>query len=489
MSGRMWKVLGFIILIIFPALPVALHAKGHAPKIDRPPNVVLIAIDTLRSDHLGCYGYSRPTSPNIDQFASEGVIFEQCYSIASWTLPSFMSMFTGLMPAVHRCTQDRDRLSSSIPTLPEQFKKRGYYCAAVICNPHLNGKYGFGRGFDLYDDDSVFLGAELGSLAINSNQDAGNVRDMVTGEILTQQAKLVMDQAKKLGKPFFLFFLYFDPHDSYIPPPPYNRRFDPDYRGRINGRDMSSMKDQLPEGRDLQHLVALYDGEIAYTDAQIGQLLKKLDEVSDPTNTLTILISDHGEAFAEHGTLLHGNSAYREEISVPMIWRWPGVLPKGHRVKAPVCNLDIVKTLKELMHFEDFDLLQGESLWPVLLGGKGPVGRQVFSQKAYQPPCHVALTQGNLRCHARFDIEFDASKAKFELYNISLDPWEHKHIIEVVPSRLAEMKRSIAQIWSECMDLRKYYAQKGPKVPVDMTDEERRRLESLGYVGGGAAPK
>ena len=443
MSSRAERNLVFLVFALFPFMA---GADDVAPQISRPPNIVFVAIDTLRNDHLGCYGYHRRVSPNIDALASQGVLFEQCYSVASWTLPSFMSMFTGLMPVVHGCTsQDCQALSRAIPTLPEQFKQRGYFCAAVVSNPYVNGKYGFKRGFDEYDDYSVFLEAELALFSVDVHQDRGSVQDVVTGDIVTQQAKLLMDRAKASGKPFFLFILYFDPHESYIPPPPYNKMFDPDYQGKIDGRGVSSMRYSPPTGRDLQHLTAQYDGEIAYTDAKVGELLKKLDSISEPTNTITILVSDHGEAFGEHGMLLHGNNAYREEICIPMIWRWPGVLPRGHRVRAPVSNIDIATTLKELMHFEKLKPIQGESLWPGLLGGQLPGDRPIFSQKAFGSSfTHLALTLGNLRCHARFEDKLD-EKTGFALYDLSQDPWEQNNVIGTRRLQIPGMKSSIAR--------------------------------------------
>ena len=220
--------------------------------VGRRPNILVIVIDTLRSDHLGCYGYTRPTSPNIDRLASEGVLFEQCYSVASWTYPSFISMFTGLLPAAHGCVMATEMLPETIPTFPEQLKKRGYFCGAVVSNPILNGKLGFARGFDHYDDYSVFVEAELGLFTDEQGQNRGGVNDIVTGQIVTEQAKLLMDKASKSGKPFFLMVVYFDPHDSYVPPPPYSR-FDPNYRGRLDGRGLPYIRHNPPTGDDLEH--------------------------------------------------------------------------------------------------------------------------------------------------------------------------------------------------------------------------------------------
>lgn len=463
---------------MFPLLAMAVvicnsQAENQAPPCKQSPNVILIAIDTLRADHLGCYGYSRPVSPHIDALAAEGVRFERCYSTAAWTLPSFMSIFTGLMPAVHGCTSSGCApLSHSIPTLPEQFKACGYFCGAVVCNPYVSGRYGFCRGFDIYDDYSVFLEAGVEGFADTLFEENRGFKTVVTGNIVTSQAKHLLERAQKSGRPFFLFILYYDPHNDYVPPAPYDRIYDPEYRGLFYGHDMDQFIHSPPADRDLQHLIARYDGEISYEDAQIGELLQKVNEISDPNFTLTILVSDHGEAFAEHGKMLHGNHAYREEVWVPMIWRWPGILPPGHRVRSPVSTLDIAKTFQELMRFEKLDLLQGETLWPGLWGGQPTQNRLVFSQEKGQ----YTITRDTLRYHMKGKNE--------ELYDLRKDPWEQSNLLPSArPQLLVSLQEAMAKFSSECTEIHTLYHKNVAPTPVHLTPEEIRRLKSLGYVG------
>ncbi len=463
-----------------------LTAGAPVQVANRRPNIVIIAIDTLRADHLGCYGYSRRTSPNIDRLASDGVVFENCYSVASWTLPAFMSMFTGLMPAAHGCTRVDSRLPQPIPTLAARLRDSGYYCAAVVSGPFLSGKHGFSRGFDTYDDYTVLLGAGLSPAEDDARPGLDPPSEAVTGASVTREAKLLLDLAKRSGKPFFIFVHYFDPHVSYIPPQPYGSRFDPGYEGTIDGTGVPTRRYDPPPKRDLEHLIALYDGEIAYTDRQVGDLLDRLEEVCEPSNTLTILVSDHGEAFGEHGMLLHGNSAYREEVFVPMIWRWPSVLPSGHRIKAPVSNLDITKSLKELIGCRGFDLLQGESLWPGLLGGQLPGDRLLFSQKAFGGASyHVAATKGKLRLHVRSANKPSAAGSTWSLYDISTDPWEQECILRTTPTDLAAIKDSFEQRRKECEEINKYYRKDTTDTRLEVSDEQRRRLRTMGYINKG----
>jgi len=458
-------------------------AQEKVPQPPRPPNILLIAVDTVRADRLGCYGYKKTTSPNIDRLASEGVVFDECVSVASWTLSAFVSVMTGHLPASHGCKGTESALSPQMPTLPQRLKKHGYYCAAVVSNPFLNAKFGLGRGFDKYDDYTVFLDAELALLGSGSPGEPKEVAELVTGATVTRQAKMLLASARKSGKPFFLFVHYFDPHDSYIPPSPYNRQFDDPYSGPVDGRQVPSYRRNPPAGRDLEHLNALYDGEIAYDDAQVGQLVKAIDESSDPAGTLIIFLSDHGEAFAEHGMLLHGNSAYREEVWVPMIWRWKGVLPAGTRVKSPVAITDVAATLGKLLGFDEFQTIHSQSLWPGLLGGQLPAQREILSDKCLGGSgYHLAVTRGKLRLHARFDRTLGGADTKYELYDVSRDPWEKNDLAGSNPSELESIKAALTRIWSECLDLRKQYNVDAPANRVILSDKERRRLQGLGYT-------
>jgi arylsulfatase A-like enzyme len=227
-------------------------------------------------------------------------------------------MFTGVLPAAHGCDRHDSAIPGAAPTFPEVLKKHGYFCAGVVSNPFLHGKFGFARGFDEYDDESVFLDAELGLFKADSAHESGTVGEVVTADSVNQQAVCLLGKARDSGQPFFLFVVYFDPHDSYVPPP-FDRKFDADYSGSVDGRQLVAMRHAPPPKRDLEHLVARYDGEIAYIDRMVARLLDQVDLVSDPEHTLVILVSDHGEAFAEHGSLLHGNSPHGEEVMVPMI--------------------------------------------------------------------------------------------------------------------------------------------------------------------------
>jgi len=474
-------------MAIVVALTTCLEAADGPPAVDKPPNIVLIGMDALRSDHLGCYGYGRPTSPNIDLLASQGVLFERCYSTASTGFSSFMSIFTGLNPAVHSHILRTDKLMPAIPTLPERLKQKGYYCVAVAA---LDGSRGLARGFDLYDDYTCYVEAWLHySIAggIEPSLDYG-LEDLVLSDVVTRRAVELLKRAQQSGKPFFLFVHYRDPYPNYVPPFPYNVMFDPDYEGKMNGRDVDQMRTSPPAGRDLEHMKARYDGEIAYTDRELGRFLDALNKTADPENTLVILVGDDGEALAEHGKLSHGHSAYREEVCVPMIWRWSGRMPPGHRVKTLVTQLDMVVTLRDLLRLDNLDLIQGRSLWSGLVGKQMPEDRQVFFYQCWRPETiDMAVTQDHLRLHAQVAKYLDRETWQFRLFDVEKDPGERNDLFGTGHPDEQRLREALERLRSECLALRAYFQSRSGKAENSLAEKDRRLVESLGYVAGAPA--
>lgn len=479
---RSWRF-----IVVLTAL--ALSGAGAVLAQNRPstrPNVVLIAVDTLRADDLGCYGYPRPTSPCIDKLAGEGVLFERACSPASWTLPAFASLFSGVGPAAHGCGGFRDPIPLTLPLLSETLRKEGYRCDAVISNPFLNAKYGFGRGFDEYDDYSVFLDEELAALGTDGSPKSIPISDLVTGATVTRRAKQLLAAAASSGRPYFLFVHYFDPHASYIPSEEYRSRFEASYDGPVTGRGLDSQKTALLPARDLEQLRRLYDGEIAHDDAQIGELLKAVDAVSDPQQTLIIFLSDHGESFSEHGRCLHGNSAHMEETHVPLIWRWKGRFPAAHRAQEPVSSLDVFATLCDLLELPRPALTQGQSLRRQLEGGQGPQDRVVVSERACNDSGagqmkHLAGLRGGLRVHLRFVENPAEPGAQIEAYDVASDPLEQR-LLEPLPPTAADVAGQISEYWRHCRQIAAGHRVAPGSVNVHLSEAELRQMEGLGYT-------
>jgi len=376
---------GLICLVLFPLEARRAEARqmaelGKAPA--RARNVLVIVVDTLRADHLSAYGYGRPTSPNLEKLAREGVLFENAISPSSWTLPAHASMLTGLYPHDHQAVGDASDLGTNYPTLAEAMKGLSYRTAAFSANTALFSRQrGFGRGFLHFEDNfqrwgsyfvETFYGGKIASRLCQFHL----LRDLpgrLTAEDINRHALRWIDSD---SRPFFVFLNYYDAHDPYLPPEPYVHYYtkakDP---GRWYTSHWESFENLSPV--ELQAAMDAYDGAINYVDTEIGSLLEALAERGLSDNTLVIITSDHGEGFSEHGLMNHGNSLYRELIDVPLIMRAPGSIPAGRRIADPVSLTALPSTILDVLGHRDPQAFPSPALSQLWTGGEhnslGPV--------------------------------------------------------------------------------------------------------------------
>jgi len=333
--------------------PAGVHPSTPPPRVE---NVVLISIDSLRADHLGCYGNEHDTSPAIDRVARDGVRFANAMSATSWTLPSHMSLLTGRYLLSHGVISQTDQLPTGVPTLAEMLRRDGFSTGGVVSALWLRPQYGFGRGFDYYDDSSVEGKAWYEELTL---EPAPNVTNHAV-EWLRQQH----------GRRFFLFVHFWDVHYDYTPPAPYDKMFDPDYQGSVTGANFmhsKAIRRGMPQ-RDLQHVLALYDGEVRWVDDHVAKILAALDEIGVSDRTAVIVTADHGDEFFEHGGKGHQRTLYREVVHVPLIMRVPGIEP-GRVVQDPVSLVDVMPTVLDLTGAHTPPGIDGASLTPALVAG------------------------------------------------------------------------------------------------------------------------
>jgi arylsulfatase A-like enzyme len=309
-----------------------LAAAGCAAERDSGclrPNVLLISIDTLRPDHLGCYGYDRETAPNLESLAARSVRFANAFSTSSWTLPAHASMLTGLYPAEHGVQTDISALPPSAPTLQEALGEHGYETFAATSHVYLGARWGFDRGWDHFD----------GSAGQNSAH-------RPVAEAIINSGLRWLDERTDPERPFFIWLHIFDPHWDYSPPAPFDTSFDPEYDGEMTG-DYESLRPFIkalatapqPElsRRDLEHLLALYDGEIHYADRELERFLEALRERGIFDSTLIAVTSDHGEEFMEHGSLEgHQWTLHDEVVRVPLLLKYPCDRDAGLVIDDPV---------------------------------------------------------------------------------------------------------------------------------------------------------
>jgi arylsulfatase A-like enzyme len=324
--------------------------------------VLLVSVDSLRADRLGVYGSGRETSPTLDRLAREGVLFEQALSPTAWTLPSHVTLLSGDLPHHHGTVARSDTIRPDLPLLQESFARHGYETIGFYSGPFLHPFYGFARGFEQYRscETKPVTHPYLLEEVAPSHHDRTNrgIRDAFSAWV-----------AKKSKRPFFVFVHMWDVHFDYIAPEPWASMFDPDYTGVLNGRDIAGAG--FPDAasrRDVDHLLALYDGEVRYTDATIAELLRVLDSAGLLDDTLVVVTSDHGEEFLEHGGKTHHRTVYMESVHVPLIvWARSG-LARGHRVTPFVSLADIAPTILDVVGLPPLGNIDGRTLAPALHG-------------------------------------------------------------------------------------------------------------------------
>ena len=415
------------------------------PAPPQAPNVLLIVLDTVRAHNLSLYGYARATTPNIDQLASRSVVFERAFSTAPWTLPSHAGMFTGRF--AHELSANWNApLDAAHPTLAEQFSRQGYLTAGFVANTgYCSAERGLNRGFIHYEDYRVSRGQLASSLTlIRAIADNFRLRRLFNNdEHLNRQSADVVSRkflrwlSAQRARPFFVFLNYYDAHEPYLPPAPFDRKFGP---GRRQGKHsaLHHLNWNPAFGRraltspELEEEMDAYDGAIAYLDQQLGQLFAELRERGVYDNTVIILTSDHGEEFGEHGMYDHGNSLYLPSVHVPLLISFPARAPSGRRVTEPATLRDLPATVVELAGLQA--RFPGQSLARYWAGSESSRGeteslalssvRQVTGQPESFPvskgDMHSLVYEGR-----RYIRNGDGSE---ELYDFEKDPWERRNL-------------------------------------------------------------
>jgi arylsulfatase A-like enzyme len=370
------------------------------------PNVLLIILDTVRSLDMSLYGYPRSTTPALEDRAKRGTLFLHALSPAPWTLPSHASMFTG-RPAHELSTDWYVALDDSTPTLAEVLRDHGWRTGGFVANlPYTNREVGLGRGFTRYEDYPVsvaqlFAGASLVRAVTGNDQ----LRDW-----LGWYTPLVQKPAPEIGsaflrwadadrrRPFFAFLNYYDAHKPVVPPEPFASRFLPP-GSRLQPEIKRRTSDAIPwDPAVIAGALASYDGAIAYLDSELEQLFRQLEARGLLENTLVIVTSDHGEEFAEHGLIDHGNSLYRPALEVPLLlWGTPRV-PAGATVNAAVSTTDLASTVLDLLGLTTEARLPGRSLARYWTPGADTMPEPIFAEVRHAPrlPAWYPSSRGDM---------------------------------------------------------------------------------------------
>jgi len=346
-------------------------------------NVVLYVIDALRPDHCSLYGYDRPTTPCLEQLATDAVVFEKAYSVSTWTKPVAASILSGAYPALHGVRMYRDIYTGRTHWLPDILRRAGYATCGISSIGNVSSSLGFAHGFEDFLD--LYKEPKLKGVRQVSTSDewrlyheADTTVLLPLGEDVTRYA-LTWLQAHSGNGPFFLFLWTMDPHDPYNPPSQFRHFLDPLYKGRSDGSIVSIRRARTRS--DVQRLIDLYDGEIAYADSCLGMFIDDLKEMGIYDETLLIVMSDHGEAFGEHGDFGHGHIPFEETARVLLVMKLPYSQFAGYHVDQLVTLVDIMPTILDytglIAETPTSPFIQGRSLRPTI-ERREAVHEQVF---------------------------------------------------------------------------------------------------------------
>jgi len=433
---------------------ICLNGCGKHQYIKRP-NIILITLDTTRADRLGCYGYQRQTSPNLDKLAKESILYTQVIAPSSWTLPSHASLFTGKLTSSHGARYDPEGplhlldaikgpqewqtyrargLAQNESTLAKILKEAGYTTAAVVGGPWMKRVFGLDKGFDHYDDTQI-----------------GTVNGRLAGQVTASAIRWL---EKSQEKKFFLFLNYFDPHGPYMPPEGFATAFLP------KGAKLRS-RNRTPD-----EINALYDAEILYMDHYIGLLLQKLKDSNLYDNTLIVVTADHGELLGEHGQFGHGHYLYQEELHVPLLIKYPRSEAAHGQIYLRIQLTDIMPMLCKRLGLTIPSDIQG-SVPPNITH---PIVAETY-------PLPFATKDGEWQAIFEEDFKFIwNSKSQHMLFNLKDDPAENINIFSWETDRAGRM---MGQLHHYLANLPKPGIS-GPAKELDKQTKEA--LRSLGYV-------
>lgn len=410
-------------------------------------NVLIFLVDTLRASHLGCYGYFRDTSPNIDKFASESVLFEQAYSVSPWTKTSCTSLFTSMYPVAHGCHDAGDSAADTLVMMAELFKARGFRTRGFSSNKSCSGDFNLDQGFDEF----TLFDATAWKAAHPERPKIG----YVPIEFMMPDTMKFLDEVGET--PFFLYFHNTDPHAPYGPPSKYAR-----------------WGERNPWNR--------YDGEILYTDDYFGRVIGKLRALGKLDETLIIFTADHGEEWADHGTMSHGHTLYNELLHVPLMFRHPSLKPA--RRTEIVRLIDVLPTLIEMCNLDgELATIQGRSLTALLSGKLDPMPEEqfVFAEVMFREKIQaVSLETDGWKIIWHIELKkfkgLNRREAKNEwrLYYTRQDVGERINLSNVDAGEFANMKRKLGRVRAE-----KKKAQP-PGLRVSIPPETLEKLKTLG---------
>jgi arylsulfatase A-like enzyme len=460
-SRRVVTSAGLVLTLLAMTLGCGGRGGGDGP----PPDIVLVTIESLRTDHLSVYTGERETDPALARLAAESMVYDRAHAVTSWTLTSHASLFTGLYPSVHRTTRPLSRLDDSYVTLAEELAARGYQTAAIVSGPFLRTQHNLNQGFEHYDE----------SPANASHSDA---HGDVTNPAMERAIARFFDEVRDPSRPLFLFAYYWDPHYDFIPPAPFDTMFVDDACTPIDMRRFETGDTVHPGMADgeLRYVRSQYDGEIRWTDEHLDRLFERLKRELRWEDAAIVVTADHGEEFFDHGEKGHKNNLYDETVHVPLIVKYPGGEPRG-RDDRLVSLVDVMPTLLPLTG-DGPGFTQGVSL----LEPQPSLDRTIYFEllalefsgaRVTDREFFVALRRGDTKFIAR------PGRQLFELYDLAADPLERDELSAEDPETTSRWVDELRRWHLAMQDLAARFEESGEAA---LDPEALERLRSLGYV-------
>ena len=427
------------------------------------PNLILITVDTLRADHLGVYGYRRATSPNVDALAKESLLYRRAFSQAPETNPSLSSLMTSHYPHETKVLRNYHQLQPGVSTLAEILQANGWRTGAVVGNYSLRRGSGFEQGFEDYDD-------RLEDLATPTWEGVERVASKTTAAALHWLRHHREDR-------FFLWVHYMDPHAPYTPPSPFNRRFANEQPDQVKhlpilsglaggaGNGGIPFYAQLDAQTDAHYYVSQYDGEIAFFDHGLGELIREVRTLGLLERTLVILTADHGEGMGEHDYYFnHPEFVYSELIHVPLLIRLPGRSPASREVSEPVALVDVLPTILNVLSLEVPKAIKGQNLLD-------PQPRPIWTETYFVTTKMAVISNG---------LKLIQTRDSLSLYNLNQDFYETRDLLadgSLADLEAAKRMREELEAIGQHDELTL-----GPPVKWDVLPESQLKLKALGYV-------
>lgn len=449
-----------VLLAVLLVFPSACGRQGGGA----PWNVLLITIDTLRADRLGCYGGAGVLTPNLDRLAAEGILFANAFAAMPITLPSHTSIMTGLYPRHHGVLSHAYTLAEEHRTAAELFHDQNYQTIAFVSSHVLDSGYGLDQGFDVYWERFQY-----------DPKEANRIRQRSGFDILTEAVINWSDRAAV--EPFFAWVHWFHPHKPYQPPPPFGKLYD-HRRDKTLQADVETFEEawkgtiELAAG-EVEELRRLYDGEVAYTDQQVGIALGHLQEKGLLDRTIVVVTADHGEMLYERERYFgHDIMLFDPSIRVPLILWAPGLVPAGKIIDTTVRSVDLLPTLAKLTGYDVPEgAVDGRSFLPAIQGDEMPdvpILAELFPPKKEwktEPRHSVQMKEWKL-------IRIDGEESP-ALYNLKDDPGETNDLAGADEKELDKLEGLLQKLTEVDVRMRE----------GDLSPEEERRLRALGYLG------